>query len=100
MPSGEGRDGAILLLIGLVLILNVVIQREYRLLRVVQLLSANCLELRHNRRRVVIGHEMEGADGDEVSTAKRTIGSFRQVSLRDFFNDGLRHKKFQRAALP
>ncbi len=58
MLFGEGFDRAVFLLVGFVLILDVVIEREDELLGIVDFLRADALELAHHRRGVVVGHDM------------------------------------------
>ncbi len=75
----------------LVSILDIVIGGEDRLLRVVDSLGADGLELLHHGRGVVVRHHVIRADGEEVSGAQGTVWSLGHVGLRDLFNDGLRH---------
>src|SRR5581483_11545219 len=72
----ERLNRAIFLLVGLVLVLNIVVKGKDDLLRVMDLLCTDALELAHDGGRVVVGHDMERANGDEVSGAKRAIGTF------------------------
>ena len=90
---GEGFDGAVLLLVRFVLVLDVVIEGEHHLLRVFQPLRADALELAHDGRRVVVRHAAMRTDGEEISGAQRTIRPFGHVFLRDLLNDGLSHKQ-------
>ena len=60
---GEGFNGAIFLQVGLVAILDVVIEGEDELLRIVDLLGADRFELAHHGRRVVVSHGVKRADG-------------------------------------
>src|SRR5262249_48198047 len=87
----ESLDRAIFLLVGLVLVLNVMVEGKDELFGIVNLFCSNRLELAHDRRRVVMGHDVERADGDEIAGSEGPLRPFRQVRLRDFFNDGLRH---------
>src|SRR5580700_11264533 len=59
-------DGPIFLVIGFVLVLDVVIECEDKLLWVVNLLGADAFELTHYRRGIVVGHHMMRPDRDEV----------------------------------
>ena len=61
-------------LIGFVMILNIVIEREDQLLGIVDRLRTNSFELAHHSRGIVVRHHMEGADGNEVAGAQRTAG--------------------------
>ena len=88
----EGFDGPVLFLVSFVFILDVVVEGEDQLLRIMDLLCADAFEFAHDRRGVVVRHHVVRADGDEVTGAQRALGALGEVSLRDFFNDGLRHK--------
>ena len=77
-------------------VLNVVVDGKDRLARVMDLESAvaahDRLELAHDRRRVVVGHDVLGADVDVVPgvglPARFQPG---RVSRGDFLDDGLMH---------
>ena len=90
--GGEGFDRAILPLIGFVVILNIVIKREYQLFGVVDSRRTDTFELAHHCRGIVVRQDMEGANGNEVAGAQRPAGSCGQVGLRDFFDNCLGHR--------
>ena len=87
----ERLDLAIFFLVGLVFILNIVVEREDWLLAIEHLLRADRLELLHDRGGVVVSHDMRRADGDEIARTQWPVRPFGEVSLRDFFDDGLGH---------
>ena len=91
MLFGKCFDRAVLLQIGFVPVLDVVIESEDKLRWIVNLFGANALELAHDRRGVVVGHDAMRADGNEVTGAQRAFRAFGEMGLRDFFNDGLGH---------
>src|SRR5579885_1120465 len=75
--SGKCFDRPVFLLVRLILVLDVVVQRKHQLLRFVDLLRPNALELAHDRRRVVVRHHPMRANGKEVARtqrAGRTLG--------------------------
>ena len=51
-------DGAIFLLVGLIVVLDVMIEGEDELFGIVNLLRANAFKLAHHRRSVVMGHDV------------------------------------------
>src|SRR5437868_10567640 len=87
--AGEGFNGAVFFLVLVTLVLNVVVEGEDRLSRIENFFGANRLKLLHDRGRVVVRHHVEGVDGNKVTRAKRALGTFRKMRLRDLFNDGL-----------
>src|SRR5207253_777006 len=91
MLFGEGFDSAIFFQVRVVAVLDVVVESEHNLVRVVNFFCADTLELAHHRGGVVMGHHAMRADGNEVSSTKGPPGSFGKMRLSDLFNDGLRH---------
>src|SRR5581483_4857682 len=87
----ERFNRAIFLLVGLVLVLNVVVEGEYQLFGIVNLFCANAFELTHHRGGVVVRHDSMRTNGNEVSGPQRAIWSLSEMALRDFFSYGLRH---------
>ncbi len=87
----KGFNGAILLQVRFIPILDVVIECESKLLRIFHLLRADALELTHHRRRVVVRHAAMRTNREEIPRPKRPRRSFGHVFLRDLFNDGLTH---------
>jgi hypothetical protein len=90
--SGEGLNRAIFIQVYDIVILNVVVEGEHELFRLTDLLGADRLELRHHGRGVVMRQNVEGPDRKKVSGAQRAVRPFRHVSLRDLFDNGLRHE--------
>ena len=88
----EGFDGAIFSLIDFVVILNIVIKREYQLFGIVDRRRTDRLELAHHGRGIVVRQHMTGANGNEVAGAQRAAGSRGEVVLRDFLHNGLGHR--------
>src|SRR5437870_2209687 len=89
---GECLNRAVLLLIRLILILNIMVERKHKLRGIMNLLRADLLELAHDRRRVVVCHDIARMNGDEVSRSQRPLRPFRSVRLRDLFDNGLTHR--------
>ena len=65
-------------------VLNVVIDGEHRLARIVNRRRADLLELRDDRAGVVVRHHVLGADRDEVAGAAPGRSSRRRASWRVF----------------
>ena len=86
---GERFNRAVLLQVRFILILDVMVERERKLLRIFHLLSADALELAHHRRCIVVCHAAVRTNRQEISSPKRPRRPFGHVFLRDFFNDGL-----------
>src|SRR5581483_7599066 len=91
MLFGESLNSAVFLLVGFVLVLNVVVEREYQLFGIMNFFRADSLEFAHHSGSVVVGHHVKWADGNEIAGPQRTFRSFGQVRARDFFNDGFAH---------
>ena len=88
----EGFDGAIFSLIDFVVILNIVIKREYQLFGIVDRRRTDRLELAHDGRGIVVRQDMIGTNGNEVSGAQRAAESCGKVLLCDFFHNCLGHR--------
>ena len=89
---GELRDGLVLGLVVLAQILDVVVEREHGLLRVLHPGHAQTLEFAHDRAGVVVGHDVVGYQGDVIPAMDFLAGVEADgVGLHDFFDDGLGH---------
>ena len=88
---GESLDGTVFGQVGVLFVLDIMIEGEDELFGIVNLLRANGLKFLHHRRRVVVRHNVVRANGDEVSGAQRPFRSFGKMRFRDFFNGGLAH---------
>src|SRR6266849_2620159 len=97
---GERFNRAVLLLVRFILILDVMVECEHELLRVLHLLCADTLELAHHCRRVVMRHTAMRTNRQEIPCPKRPRWPFGHVSLRDFFNDGLTHGDSRYSFIP
>ena len=89
----KGFNRTVFLLIRFILVLNVVIESKNQLLRIIDLLRPDALELAHHGRGVVVSHHAVRANGEEVCRTQGSRGPLRHVSLSDFFNDSLSHAK-------
>ncbi len=74
---GERLNRAVLLLIRLILILNIVVERKHELLRIMNFLRPDPLKLAHDRRSVVMCHDIARVNGDEISRTERPLRPFR-----------------------
>src|ERR1035438_6503876 len=92
---GERFNRAILLQVRFVLVLDVMIERERKLLRILHFLGANALELAHHRRSVVMRHAAVRTNGQKIPRAQRTCWPLGHMLLHDFFNDGLAHDELR-----
>jgi len=92
LVGGELLDLRVLGQVRLARVLDVVVQGEDRLPRIVHPARAELLELQQHRRGVVVGHDVVGDQGDEVSGVQfGARGQIHGVGLGDLFDDGLGH---------
>ena len=88
----ERFDRSVLGEVRLRLVLDVVIQRKHRLLRIEDARRPDGLELLHDRGRVVVRHDVIGTQDDEVPgpdrAGRRPVG---EVRLDDLLDDCLTH---------
>ena len=97
LAGGEGFDRAIFRSVGFVMVLNIVIEREDRLLGVVDCLRADGFELAHHRRGIVVGHGHERGRMETKSPVRRgRLRSLGKVSLCDLFDNCLGHTSSSR----
>ena len=90
--AGELLDPTILVEVLRRRVLDVVIEDEHRLARIVDPRSADRPELLHHGRRVVVGHHVARPDRHEVAGAQcAPRGALGEVSAGDLLDDGLAH---------
>src|ERR1700751_5511553 len=89
---GEAFNRMIFLHIGLVMILNVMVEGKDELLGIEDSLGADCLELANHGRGVVVCQHMKRTNRDKVSGADRAIGPIGKMGLSDFLDNRLRHE--------
>ena len=90
--AGEGLDRAVLGQVFLAPVLDVVVQGEDGLARLVDPLRADGLELLHHGRGVVVRHHVARTHAEEITRAQGTpLGPLGHVRLRDLLDDGLTH---------
>jgi hypothetical protein len=88
----KALDGLILVQIGILFVLDVVVEGKDQLFGILDLLRADGLKLLHHSRGIVMRHHAMRADGNKVPSPQRPFRPLSQMRLRDFFNDGLTHK--------
>ena len=82
------------------MILDVMVESENQLFRVMNSFRANSLELAHHGRGVVVSHDVEGTNGDKVTSPQRPLRAFGKMGLGDLFNNCLGHSRdFRQASL-
>ncbi len=89
--TGKRLDGGVF---GQVLgrvVLDVVIEREHRLLRIVDARGSDGAELRHHRSRVVVGHHVVGSHREVITRDQPSGRPIRHVRLCDLLDDCLTH---------
>ena len=89
----KGFNRTVFLLIRFILVLNVVIESKNQLLRIIDLLRPNALELAHHGRGVVVSHHTMRANGEEVCRAQGSQGPLRHMNLSNLLNNSLSHAK-------
>jgi len=89
--SGEGLDLAVLGQVGLRLVLNVVVERENRLARIVDAIGTDGAKLLHDRGGVVVSHHVARSQRYDIAGAHRAIRTLRHVALGNLLNDRLTH---------
>src|SRR5215471_12227642 len=89
---GEAFDRVVFLEIGLVMILNVMVEGKDELLGIEDSLGADCLELANHGRGVVMCHHMKRTNRDKVAGTNGAIGPIDQMGLSNFLDNRLRHE--------
>jgi len=87
----EGLDLAILGEVGLRLVLDIVIESENRLVRVVDMIGTYGAKLLHDRGGVVVSHHVPRFQGYNIAGAQRAIRALRYVALGNLLDDRLTH---------